>query len=151
MLEDSENLELFKSVHVQCGGGKDSAVEETEWLQSLADKNEFPHAFVVYSDLLNENIESEIEQHCSFKNTRGLRYLLNYDSKDPTHCFAPREVLLNNTWKNNYSLLVYAKFYTFFYYHHILLQGHKNLCLQMYHKLMSVSYTHLTLPTICSV
>ena len=105
LLEDSENLELFKSVHVQCGGGKDSAVEETEWLQSLADKNEFPHAFVVYSDLLNENIESEIEQHCSFKNTRGLRYLLNYDSKDPTHCFAPSEVLLNNTWKNNYSLL----------------------------------------------
>ena len=23
LLKDSENLELFKSVHVQCGGGKD--------------------------------------------------------------------------------------------------------------------------------
>ena len=32
LLDDSKNLELIKSVHVQCGGGKNSPVEETEWL-----------------------------------------------------------------------------------------------------------------------
>ena len=106
LLEDAKNLELIKSVHVQCGGGLNSPLEETEWLHSIADKRGFPHGFVVYSDLLNSNnIENELEKHCSFSNTRGLRYLLNFDSEKPVDCFAPSEVLLNSTWQKNYSLL----------------------------------------------
>lgn len=104
-LEDSKNLELIKSVHIQCHGGNNSPVEETEWLQSIADKNMFPHGIVVYSDLLTKNIEAEIEKHCSFKNTRGLRYLLNFDSNNPGDSFAPEEVLVNSLWQENYSLL----------------------------------------------
>ena len=104
-LKDAKNLELIKSVHIQCHGGINSPVEETEWLQSIADKNTFPHGFVVYADLLKKNIEEEIEKHCSFKNTRGLRYLLNFDSNSSTDSFAPEEVLINNLWQENYSLL----------------------------------------------
>ena len=32
LLEDAKNLDLIKSVHVQCGGGQNSPVEETEAL-----------------------------------------------------------------------------------------------------------------------
>ncbi len=103
--DDATNLELFKSVHVQCFGGLKSPVEETKWLQSIANENEFPHGFVVYSDLLKKDIEEEIEKHCSFDNTRGLRYLLNFDSNNTVDCFAPEEVLINSIWKENYSLL----------------------------------------------
>jgi len=105
LLEDAKNLELIKSVHIQCGGGTNTPVEETEWLQSLADKQGFPHGFVVYSDFLSGDIEKEIEEHCKFKNTRGIRYLLNYIKNDPINCFAPKEALLDTTFKKNYSLL----------------------------------------------
>jgi len=105
LLKDAKNLELIKSVHIQCGGGLNSPVEETEWLQSLSDKKGFPHGFVVYSDFLSGDIEKEIEEHCKFKNTRGIRYLLNFISNDPINCFAPKEALLDNTFKKNYSLL----------------------------------------------
>ena len=82
LLEDAKDLELIKSVHIQCGGGKDSPVEETKWLQFLADRENakgFPHGIVAYSDFLDPNAEQEIEMHCEYKNTRGIRYLLNFD------------------------------------------------------------------------
>ena len=105
LLEDAKNLELIKSVHVQCGGGLNSPVEETKWLQSIADKKGFPHGFVVYSDFLSKDIERELEEHCEYKNTRGIRYLLNFIPNDPINCFAPKEALLNDDFKKNYSLL----------------------------------------------
>ena len=105
LLEDAKNLELIKSVHVQCGGGLNSPVEETKWLQSIADKKGFPHGFVVHSNFLSKDIERELEEHCEYKNTRGIRYLLNFIPNDPINCFAPKEVLLDNTFKKNYSLL----------------------------------------------
>ena len=104
-LNDAKNLELIKSVHIQCNGGKNSPVEETEWLQSIADVHNFPHGIVFYSDLLQDNVEKEIDQHCKFKNTRGLRYLLNYDPHNTIDCFTSEEVLINEKWKKNYSLL----------------------------------------------
>ena len=105
LLEDAKNLQLIKSVHIQCGGGLNSSVEETAWLQSLADKKGFPHGFVVHSDFLDNDIEKELEQHCQFKNTRGSRYILNYISDDSINSFAPKEALLEDTFKKNYSLL----------------------------------------------
>mgnify|MGYP002526143998 FL=1 len=30
LLEDAKDLDLIKSVHIQCGGGKDSPVEESK-------------------------------------------------------------------------------------------------------------------------
>lgn len=104
-LDDAKNLDLFKSVHIQCNGGKNSPVEETEWLQSIANIHGFPHGIVFYTDLLKDNIEKEIEEHCKFENTRGLRYLLNYDSNNPVDCFTSEEVLINDFWKKNYAII----------------------------------------------
>ncbi len=104
-LEDAKNIDLVKSVHIQCNGGKSSPVEETEWLQSIADKNGFPHGIVVHSNLLMDNIEQEIELHCKYNNTRGLRHLLNFDQSNPVDCFTEEELLINTKWQDNYSLL----------------------------------------------
>ena len=108
LLEDAKDLELIKSVHIQCGGGKDSPVEESKWLQSLADGENskgFPHGIVAYSDFLDPNAEQEIEKHCEYKNTRGIRYLLNFDPENKINCFAHKEVLTDSTFKSNYALL----------------------------------------------
>ena len=108
LLEDAKDLELIKSVHIQCGGGKDSPVEESKWLQSLADGENakgFPHGIVAYSDFLDPNAEQEIEMHCEYKNTRGIRYLLNFDPENKINCFAHKEVLTDLTFKSNYALL----------------------------------------------
>ena len=105
LLEDAKNLELIKSVHIQCGGGINSPVEESKWVQSISDKHGFPHGMVVFSDLLSDNAEKEIEEQCDLKNTRGVRYLLNYIENDPINSFASKEALLDSTFKKNYSLL----------------------------------------------
>ena len=108
LLEDAKDLDLIKSVHIQCGGGKDSPVEESKWLQSLADGENskgFPHGIVAYSDFLDPNAEQEIEMHCEYKNTRGIRYLLNFDPENKINCFAHKEVLTDSTFKSNYALL----------------------------------------------
>ena len=108
LLEDAKDLDLIKSVHIQCGGGKDSPVEESKWLQSLADGENskgFPHGIVAYSDFLDPNAEKEIEMHCEYKNTRGIRYLLNFDPENKINCFAHKEVLTDSIFKSNYALL----------------------------------------------
>ena len=108
LLEDAKDLDLIKSVHIQCGGGKDSPVEESKWLQSLADGENskgFPHGIVAYSDFLDPNAEQEIEMHCEYKNTRGIRYLLNFDPENKINCFAHKEVLTDTTFISNYALL----------------------------------------------
>ena len=108
LLEDAKDLDLIKSVHIQCGGGKDSPVEESKWLQSLADGENskgFPHGIVAYSDFLDPNAEKEIEMHCEYKNTRGIRYLLNFDPENKINCFAHKEALTDSIFKSNYALL----------------------------------------------
>ena len=61
LLEDAKNLELIKSVHIQCGGGINSPVEESKWVQSISDKHGFPHGMVVFSDLLSDHAENLLD------------------------------------------------------------------------------------------
>ena len=110
LLDDAKNQNLIKSVHVECGGGgKDNPVEETAWLQSLADAENskgFPHGIVAYSDFLTKDVEKELEEHCSYKNMRGIRYMLNFDPDVPLNCFAPVDkVVFDTQWRANYALL----------------------------------------------
>jgi predicted TIM-barrel fold metal-dependent hydrolase len=67
---------VVASVHVQADWDEHAdPVEETAWLQSVADTHGFPHAIVAYADLAAPDVARTLERHCAYRNMRGIRML----------------------------------------------------------------------------
>lgn len=81
---------MVESIHVEADYSGPDPVEETRWLQSIADRSGFPHAIVAYCDLEREGADGELARHAESPNVRGIRlrshpkdadaepFLLNY-------------------------------------------------------------------------
>ena len=71
---------VTKSVHVTANWGAARALDETKWLQAVADKHGFPHAIVCQADLCDSDIENQLKAQKQFPNLRGVRHQLHWDS-----------------------------------------------------------------------
>lgn len=81
---DHARQAIVKSVHVQAEHDEADPVRETAWLQSVADaptSGGFPHAIVAFADLAERGVESVLEGHAAYRNTRGIRQMLNFDPR----------------------------------------------------------------------
>lgn len=83
-----------KSVHVTAMWGPGRELDETRWLQSVADKHGFPHGIVCNANLADANIEAALKAQKQFANVRGVRQMLYWDP-DPVRQAAPRPDLCN--------------------------------------------------------
>ena len=104
---DGEGLSIAKSVHVQAEFDERRPVEETAWLQSIADRDDsggFPHGIVAYADLSNPDVEATLEQHRAYPNVRGIRQILNWRESSPL-AIASRNYLADDVWRRQFSLL----------------------------------------------
>lgn len=68
------------SVHVQAAYSGPDPVEETAWLQSVADKHGFPHAIVAYCDLAVPDADRQLDRHRAHANMRGVRTFTDGDA-----------------------------------------------------------------------
>ena len=104
-IQDSNSLNIKKTVHVQAGINSNLNIEETKWLQFIADNNPkgIPNAIVGFVDLASKKIEQELDQHLQFSNFRGIRQILKHDQKVLIN---ESNLLKNNTWINNLQILV---------------------------------------------
>ena len=103
-LEDSKILNIHKVVHVEANINVQNNINETRWLQSIANNNDkgIPNAIIGFIDLTNEHVEEELNQHMQFSNFRGIRQILRYDEKEQNiGC----NLLENEKWINNLKLL----------------------------------------------
>ncbi len=72
-LEDIEGSNVTKAVHIQAAIGSADPVEETMWLQAMADKTGWPQGIVGDARLQSPDVEKTIERHMEHSNFRGLR------------------------------------------------------------------------------
>lgn len=72
-LEDIEGSNVTKAVHIQAAIGSADPVEETMWLQAMADKTGWPQGIVGDARLQSPDVEKTIERHMEYANFRGLR------------------------------------------------------------------------------
>ena len=70
---DSAGLNVTKIVHVQAAIGSADPVDETEWLQAMADETGWPTGITGDARLQHADVEGTLERHCEFSNMRGLR------------------------------------------------------------------------------
>ena len=71
---------VTKSVHVTAMWGPGKALEETRWLQSVADKHGFPHGIVSNVDLADPGVEAALKAQKQFPNLRGVRADVYWDA-----------------------------------------------------------------------
>ena len=103
-LEDCKNQNIFKSVHVQAEHDEDKPINETAWLQNIADNHKlgFPNAIVAFADFSKKNISDILDGHQEFKNTRGIRQILSYNKSEPKYSHANQDFMKNSNWVENF-------------------------------------------------
>jgi predicted TIM-barrel fold metal-dependent hydrolase len=124
LLRDAGAIEVMKVVHVEANHDPRDPVEETRWLQSLADETEetdavntahaangvdgtrgaVPNAIVAAADLSAPNVEATLAAHAAFANTRGIRQILNVHA-DPLYGYVDRHFMREPVWRENVGLL----------------------------------------------
>ena len=103
-IKDAQNQNLIKSVHVQAEHDDDKPVNETAWLQSLADNHssKFPNAIVAFADFSKNNIVEILDGHQEYKNTKGIRQILSFNKEEPKYSHASEDFMKNTTWVENF-------------------------------------------------
>jgi len=103
-ITDAQNQNLIKSVHVQAEHDDDKPINETAWLQSLADNHssKLPSAIVAFADFSKKNITEILDGHQEYKNTRGIRQILSFNKEDPKYSHASEDFMKNSIWVENF-------------------------------------------------
>jgi predicted TIM-barrel fold metal-dependent hydrolase len=104
LLRDAEDIEVLKLVHVDANHDPADPVEETRWLQSVADKDGMPNGIVAGADLSAENAEQVLEAHAAFANTRGIRQILNVH-RNKLYDYVGRHYMREPQWRKHFALL----------------------------------------------
>jgi predicted TIM-barrel fold metal-dependent hydrolase len=105
-LRESGPVQVLKVVHVDANHDPADPVEETRWLQHVADNegHGMPNAIVAGADLSAENAQEILEAHAAFKNTRGIRQILNVHA-NPLYDYVSRHYMREPQWRKNFALL----------------------------------------------
>ncbi len=100
--KDSARYEVVKSVHIEAV--PQDAVEETRWLQGVAETDGLPHAIVARVELQKPDAEARIAEHRRYRNLRGIRHIVNWHA-NPKWTFNDRDFLQDDAWRNGFALL----------------------------------------------
>ncbi|BCQ25266.1 amidohydrolase family protein [Caballeronia sp. NK8] len=104
LLCDAQDIEILKLVHVDANHDPADPVEETRWLQSIADKDGMPNGIVAGADLSADNAEQVLEAHAAFANTRGIRQILNVH-ENRLYDYVGRHFMREPQWRRHFGLL----------------------------------------------
>jgi predicted TIM-barrel fold metal-dependent hydrolase len=111
LLREAGAIDVLQVVHVEANHDPADPVEETRWLQGLADTaadtgsaRSFPDAIVAAADLSAPNAQAVLEGHAAFSRTRGIRQILNVHA-DPLYDYVCRHYLRDAAWRANFALL----------------------------------------------
>ena len=103
-LRDIGALNVVAGVHIQAEHDHRDPVRETRWLQRVAAdpaSRGFPHGIVAEADFTRDDVDTILEQHCAFANTRGIRFALHRRLDESP----PYDPLLDPAWTRNFPLL----------------------------------------------
>ena len=107
LLRDADGIDVLKLVHVEANHDPADPVEETRWLQSVADRAEsrgMPNAIVAAVDLSAPNAPAVLEAHAAFANTRGIRQILNVH-ENKLFDYVGRHFMREPQWQQHFALL----------------------------------------------
>jgi predicted TIM-barrel fold metal-dependent hydrolase len=93
-LADIKSSNVVGSVYVQTNWAKGKALEEAAWVQSVADREGWPHAIVGYADLLDDSAPQTLKALAKIPRVRGIRMQLHWH-ENPLYRFAAAPDVMN--------------------------------------------------------
>ena len=94
-----------KSVHLESDWVAADTVNQTRWLQGLADAHGFPHGIVGYADLAAPDIQAVIEGHMQYANFRGIRQMLFWHDDPDLRMAESADQMDDPDWRRGYLML----------------------------------------------
>lgn len=85
LLSDASGAAVKKFVYVQTNWAEDRSLEETRWVQKVADEHGYPNAIVGYADLRAPNVEQMLRKQIESPLFRGTRTTLNWHDSEPLY------------------------------------------------------------------
>jgi len=107
LLGEAGEIDVLKLVHVEANHDPADPLEETRWLQAIADRDGsrgMPNALVAAVDLSAPNAPALLEAHASFANTRGVRQILNVH-ENKLFDYVGRHFMRESPWREHFALL----------------------------------------------
>jgi predicted TIM-barrel fold metal-dependent hydrolase len=106
LLNDFGSNNVVKSVHVQANYDPSKPVEETAWLQDVADESGYPHAIIGHAIMTDPGVEQTLRDHAAYANTRGVRHQLHFWEGEPLRCRTERpDLCLTDDFQRGIALL----------------------------------------------
>jgi len=96
---------VTKSVHVTANWGPARALDETHWLQGIADRHGFPHGIVCQADLCDPDIDAHLKAQKQFPNLRGVRHQLHWDSTPLRQNVSRPDLCNTDAFRRGFALL----------------------------------------------
>src|SRR5258708_13516838 len=104
-LTDIRKCGVSKTVYVQVNWIPDQELDETRWVQGVANKFGCPNAIVGFADLPKSDVEERLAAHLETPLFRGVRQQLHWPT-NAHYRFASRPHLMNDThWRRAFPLL----------------------------------------------
>ncbi|WP_322071775.1 amidohydrolase family protein [Paraburkholderia bannensis] len=107
LLREAGDIEVLKVVHVEANHDPADPVEETRWLESIANADVgkgLPNAIVAAADLSAANAPEILTAHAAFRRTRGIRQILNVHA-NPLYDYVGRHYMREAAWRKHFALL----------------------------------------------
>jgi predicted TIM-barrel fold metal-dependent hydrolase len=91
-------------VHVEAGAHPAWALDESDWLQSIADERGMPNAIIAFAALDDPKVDALLAAHAVRPNVRGVRHIVNWHA-DPARSYTARDLTLDAGWAHGFGLL----------------------------------------------
>lgn len=103
-LADAREWNIVGMVHVDAGADAAEAIDETRWLQGIADERGMPNAIVAFAALHEPQVERLLEQQAAHPDVRGIRHIVNWHP-DPRRTYGPEDLTLRPEWERGFAAL----------------------------------------------
>ncbi|WP_019832033.1 amidohydrolase family protein [Sphingomonas sp. PR090111-T3T-6A] len=103
-LGDATRWDVRGLVHVDAGAEASAALDETRWLQAMADARGLPSAIIAFAALDDPALDALLEAHAAHRSVRGIRHIANWHP-DPRRTYTPRDVTRDTDWQRGFGLL----------------------------------------------
>jgi predicted TIM-barrel fold metal-dependent hydrolase len=103
-LADAAGWNVAGMIHVDAGAAASAALDETRWLQAMADDRGMPNGIVAFAALDDPDVERLLAAHAEHPNVRGIRHIVNWHP-DPRRTYSARDVTADEAWQRGFDLL----------------------------------------------
>ena len=102
--QEAANWNVVGLVHIDAGAEPAQALDETDWLQGIADREGMPNGIVAYAALESPDAATALFDHSRRRNVRGIRQIVSWH-RDARRTYTDRDLTQDEAWRASFALL----------------------------------------------